>query len=96
MNNEPRYTHDWIEISKTTKKKQNYICQLCEVKRGEKTTIVVHHLNQVKDDNREENLLTLCSACHQSLHNLIYTPTQQDIKDWNKNLKSQLNLKIVS
>lgn len=33
-----------------------------------KRTLVVHHANYKPEDNREENLIPLCTGCHLSYH----------------------------
>lgn len=42
----------------------NFSCIKC----GNKNDLVVHHFNKNKQDNRVENLITLCRQCHSSLH----------------------------
>ena len=32
-------------------------------------TLAVHHRNRIPEDNRPENLIALCTACHLSYHN---------------------------
>jgi hypothetical protein len=32
-------------------------------------TLTVHHRNRIPEDNRLENLVALCTACHLSYHN---------------------------
>jgi hypothetical protein len=32
-------------------------------------TLTVHHRNRIPEDNRPENLIALCTACHLSYHN---------------------------
>jgi len=32
-------------------------------------TLAVHHHNRIPEDNRLENLIALCTACHLSYHN---------------------------
>lgn len=48
--------------------RDNYTCQLC----GSKENIVCHHIdgsgNTDHPNNNLDNLITLCSACHSSLH----------------------------
>jgi 5-methylcytosine-specific restriction endonuclease McrA len=31
--------------------------------------LAVHHRNRIPEDNRPENLIALCTACHLSYHN---------------------------
>lgn len=40
------------------------ICQICGIKKS----IIVHHLDGNKNNNVENNLLTVCKSCHAELH----------------------------
>ena len=44
--------------------RDNYQCQNCH----SKSYLRIHHLNGDKEDNRMENLLTLCQRCHRIVH----------------------------
>lgn len=44
-------------------KRDNNKCVLC----GNKN-IIVHHINEDKNDNRMENLVVLCRKCHPKIH----------------------------
>ena len=54
-------------------------------------TLAVHHRNRIPEDNRPENLIALCTACHLSYHNRgqsNVSPGQlslfpDDAVDWN-------------
>jgi len=77
-----RYPDNWNEIAFKQKEKVKWRCQKCGVqciKPGDKTahlsksnrakiTMLVHHSNYQPEDNREENLVCLCTACHLSYH----------------------------
>ena len=39
-------------------------CEICESVK----TLQVHHINENRNDNREDNLITLCSSCHGRVH----------------------------
>jgi len=39
-------------------------CAIC----GATTTLQVHHVDEDRDNNSSENLLTVCAACHQRVH----------------------------
>lgn len=39
-----------------------------------KSLLVVHHLNEQPQDNRPENLITLCGPCHMTHHKSATTP----------------------
>jgi len=40
-------------------------CEICTSKK----TLQVHHIDENRDNNGLDNLMTLCSSCHQSVHN---------------------------
>jgi hypothetical protein len=40
------------------------VCNRCK----STSYLVVHHINENRDDNRKENLEVLCKACHQNHH----------------------------
>jgi 5-methylcytosine-specific restriction endonuclease McrA len=77
-----RYPKNWPEIATKIKQKVHWRCQSClrqclkpgdntsKLTKSERTakTLVVHHCNYTPEDNREENLMALCTACHLSLH----------------------------
>jgi hypothetical protein len=47
------------------KQRDNYTCQLCNSNKEQlKCLLVVHHIDYNKENNKRENLLTLCSVCH--------------------------------
>ncbi len=46
-------------------KKNNNSCILC----GAFENIRVHHINENRKDNTEENLTVLCESCHRKVHN---------------------------
>ena len=78
-----RYPRNWTDIAFTLKQKAKWRCQKCGMqclKPGDKTaahlsksdraklTLVVHHRNYQPEDNREENLVCLCTGCHLGYH----------------------------
>lgn len=46
--------------------KRIYECEKCRISewQGEKLVLELHHLNEIFNDNREENLQILCPNCH--------------------------------
>ena len=80
--NQQRYPDNWSDIAFGVKEAAGWCCQKCGmrcIKPGEKTshlsrsqrmaqTLQVHHGNYIPEDNRTENLIALCSACHLSFH----------------------------
>ncbi len=59
---------NWLKMRKLALKRDNYTCQTCGLRSRKKMT--VHHLNENHEDNRLENLLTLCRPCHDIVHNM--------------------------
>lgn len=63
------YPPDWGALTKAIRKRDNYKCAIpawCE--KGQHEGTDVHHINYRKDDNRWENLITLCRSCHGTIH----------------------------
>lgn len=57
---------NWQEIRKTVLKRNNYTCQECGFVCSSHQE--VHHINGDHNDNRLENLETLCTYCHGTQH----------------------------
>ena len=47
-------------------KRDSYICQSCGEK--DKKKLLIHHLDINKQNNKLENLLTVCKKCHRSIY----------------------------
>jgi 16S rRNA A1518/A1519 N6-dimethyltransferase RsmA/KsgA/DIM1 with predicted DNA glycosylase/AP lyase activity len=66
------YHPDWKNISVRIRfERAKNRCEWCNAenykphpKTGSKVILTVAHINQNKDDNREENLAALCQRCH--------------------------------
>lgn len=64
------YTDDWKEISTKHKIALEYTCEKCGVKLiNHKHLLQVHHINGVKGDNSDKNLVVLCLDCHKKMPN---------------------------
>ncbi|MBP0000920.1 MAG: HNH endonuclease [Cyanobacteria bacterium SID2] len=77
-----RYPSDWPSIALAVKAGANWQCQRCGkqcLKPGDATanlsnserhrrTLSVHHCNYTPEDNRQDNLIALCSGCHLWYH----------------------------
>jgi len=71
------YPDNWKELSTAIKEASGWSGKRC-LNPGEKhnlsvsarksVTLQVHHWNRNPNDNRLENLVCLCSACHLSYH----------------------------
>ena len=69
------YSEDWEEISYRYKTSQGYRCESCGIDlRHHKRLLVTHHINGVKSDNSESNMLALCVDCHrkQEFHSHLF------------------------
>ena len=77
-----RYPDNWQEIALLVKQSARWCCAKCNqqcLQPGTKSgltkserlklTLTVHHRNRIPEDNRLENLVALCTACHLSYHN---------------------------
>ena len=63
------YAYNWKSICKTIKDRDKWTCQLCgEQRKRWGHNLHVHHINEDKTDNRNENLVSLCAPCHRSVH----------------------------
>ena len=77
-----RYPDNWSEIALSIKKVANWRCRHCgkqclrpcdksqNLTKSERAiaTLTVHHANFTPEDNRPENLIALCTACHLTVH----------------------------
>ena len=85
------YTSDWEEISFSYRKSKNFTCEECGVNLSSHPGLLhTHHINGNKKDNRESNLMALCSDCHkkQPLHDHMFIP-YKDIQAINTLRKQQ-------
>jgi 5-methylcytosine-specific restriction endonuclease McrA len=83
MTKPKRYPDNWQEIALSVKESAKWCCTKCRqqcLRPGDGTkgltksercalTLTVHHRNRIPEDNRLENLIALCTACHLSYHN---------------------------
>ncbi|WP_024547017.1 hypothetical protein [Picosynechococcus sp. NKBG15041c] len=92
-----RYPKNWNEIALKVKQEANWCCQTCGLKCIEpgqstkginsseiaKHRLSVHHQNYTPEDNRPQNLIALCAACHLAKHQRrrgSITPDQLELK----------------
>lgn len=58
------YSIDWTKTLRIAiRERDNYICQICEEKQGDKIHHV-HHIDYDKQNCNSDNLITLCISCH--------------------------------
>lgn len=76
-----RYPTNWSDIALAVKESSGWRCSHCgrqclrpgehkKFTRSEWTsaTLCVHHANFTPEDNRQENLIALCTPCHLAVH----------------------------
>ena len=51
------------------KKRDNYTCQICNKKINNKRKLHAHHIDYDKNNNKENNLISLCEVCHSKTNN---------------------------
>ena len=75
-------TKEWITLRDEVLKEQHYECQLCKSFGKYTRAVLVHHTRYVRDypqlaltkeykdklGKRHKNLLALCNACHEEVH----------------------------
>lgn len=58
------------KLKSQIKKRDNHTCQKCLMHNTKlNTDLVIHHIDENKKNNDENNLITLCRRCHGKIHN---------------------------
>ena len=58
------YSLDWTEtLRRSIRKRDNYICQLCDKQQGD-IAHDIHHIDYNKQNCNPNNLITLCHSCN--------------------------------
>ena len=82
MKHRSRYPDNWKAIALQIKQNAGWKCELCGLEcipagvkvlnmgRSDRARqrLEVHHINRKPEDNRQENLIAICSACHLRQH----------------------------
>lgn len=60
------YPPEWLpSLQRRIRERDNYTCQLCGKEWGlGRRAFPVHHIDYVKKNNKQRNLITLCPNCH--------------------------------
>jgi len=61
LNNEGRFGGNWLKVMD----RDEWTCQGCN-----KEGVLIHHMDENKENNDPKNLVTLCRSCHPIVHNL--------------------------
>lgn len=66
-----RYSPGWKRISRKKRAEAGYRCQECGAQFPKKSKLLqVHHRNEDRSDDSDENLIVLCATCHGVAHRL--------------------------
>jgi len=70
------YPSEWSEIARRVKERAGWRCEICGHPHDPENgyCLTVHHLNRIKDDVSDSNLICLCQRCHLRLHGLRFSP----------------------
>ena len=59
------YSSDWQRIMQIIRKRDNYTCQICKKQFPKSSkTLHVHHIDENKLNNNQDNLVAVCQPCH--------------------------------
>ncbi len=64
------YSVEWNEkLRRSIRERDDHSCQLCgKTKEEEGQNLSVHHIDEDKQNNHPDNLISLCTACHMRLN----------------------------
>jgi 5-methylcytosine-specific restriction endonuclease McrA len=64
---------NWKNIRNKILDRDNYMCRICH-KSTDEASLNVHHKDWDRNNNKNDNLVTLCSGCHKAVHREGYKP----------------------
>ena len=76
-----------LSLWKKIWERDNYTCYFCNFKSNRFQEI--HHLNDDHNDDRDENLVTICPLCHQTFHLNLVSTTNNGTIVWLPELSQQ-------
>lgn len=80
------YTYrNYVTLKELCKKDKINICKDC----GKKDKLVVHHIDNNKENDNLENLSTICHSCHNSIHKRGYSFWKNDNRKDNKKMSEE-------
>ncbi|MCT3348933.1 HNH endonuclease [Lactobacillus hominis] len=90
-NNEFYHSKEWRRLRKQALDRDHRLCQVC-LRKGKLTfATTVHHIKPIRAFKGQklelDNLLTVCPACHNSLHR----EKPMDLRKKNRQLKNYTN-----
>lgn len=59
---------EWDILSRSIKSRDGYKCQLCGDNGKDGNFLVVHHKDKNPFNDAPNNMITLCSRCHDRMH----------------------------
>jgi len=71
---------DWIKLSRRIIKARGNRCEECFNGPRMKNPLMIRRLDHDSQNNKEDNLIVLCTKCHQKLHRLNRAPDCQTRK----------------
>lgn len=78
----------WAQIRENIINRDGGACRLC----GKKEKLQVHHLRgryRFHEENHSEDLITLCDACHQTVHRYFAEKDMQEARYALEKFKNQ-------
>ena len=85
---------DWIFTRETVRKRDKYLCKLCESNNKISYVDTVHHIVELKEDwskrTNLDNLICLCNRCHYYVHKK-YNKDSKSKKEMQEKLKDLIS-----